>query len=133
MLTKSTEAAIAAMSRLAQSHCGSEPPLTASQIAQDRNLQRPFVAKLLTTLSQQGLIKGTPGPHGGYRLAREPSKISLLDIARCFERAEYPLQCPFGPQYCGGDGPHCPMHDDLSRLREERDRFLSETTLAVFC
>jgi Rrf2 family protein len=133
MLNKSTEAAIAAMSRLAQAQCQGEPPLTATQIAEARNLQRPFVAKLLTVLSQQGLIRGTPGPNGGYRLARERSEISLLQIAQCFERPEHPLQCPFGPGYCGGEGPHCPLHDDLKRLQDDRDAFLRDTTLAVFC
>ena len=133
MLNKSTEAAIAAMSRLAQAYCENDLALTAAQIAEARELQKPFVAKLLTVLSQQGLIKGTPGPRGGYRLAREPSEITLPQITQCFERAEHPLQCPFGPNYCGGDGPHCPLHDDLLRLRDDRDAFLANTTLAVFC
>lgn len=133
MLNKSTEAAIAAMSRLAEAYCKNENPLTAAQIAEARDLQRPFVSKLLSVLSQHGLIIGTRGPRGGFRLAREPSEVTLLQITQCFERAEHPLQCPFGPKYCGGDGPHCPLHDDLVRLRDDRDAFLRQTTLAVFC
>lgn len=133
MLNKSTEAAIAAMSRLAEAYCRDEPPLTATQIAESRDLQRPFVAKLLTVLSLQGLIKGTPGPRGGYRLARTPSEITLFQIMECFERTERPLQCPFGPNFCSGEGPHCPLHEDLLRLRDDRDSFLGETTLEVFC
>ena len=65
MLNKSTEAAIAAMSRLAEV-CDQGTPLTAAQIASNRKLQKPFLAKLLTVLSQAGLIKGVPGPGGGY-------------------------------------------------------------------
>ena len=133
MLSKSTEAAIASMSRLAEAQCHDEPPLTASQIADCRNLQRPFVAKLLTVLSQNGLIVGNRGPRGGYRLARSSAEITLLDIARCFERIDHPLQCPFGPEYCQEGRPRCPVHDDLARLRDERAAFLGNTTLAVFC
>lgn len=135
MLHKSTEAAIAAMSRLAEAFCDDEPPLTAAQIADARDLQKPFVAKLLTVLSQHQLIKGTPGPRGGYRLARAPADITLLQIADCFERKDRQLQCPFGPNYCGSDreSDHCPLHESLVRLRDDRDAFLRDTTLAVFC
>lgn len=130
MLNKSTEAAIAAMSLLAEHH-GEGTPLRAADVAERRHLQRPFVAKLLTQLSQAGLIRGTPGRHGGYVLARPPKSIRLSDIADCFERRP-PLEiCPFGPDYCGTE-PHCPLHDDIVRLRGAMSEFLERTTLDVF-
>ncbi len=131
MLNKSTEAAIAAMSRLAEVHSAGTP-LTAAQIAANRNLQKPFVAKLLTVLSQAELITGVPGPGGGYRLARPPQEITLLDIANCFERKGEMLACPFGPGYCG-EGPHCPIHDDIVAIRDHAREFLETTNLGVFC
>jgi len=131
MLSKSSEAAIAAMSRLAEVYAEGTP-LTAAQLAESRNLQKPFVAKLLTVLSQADLITGVPGPGGGYRLASHPSEITLLDIANCFERKGEVLACPFGPGYCG-DGPHCPIHDDIVAIREHANDFMNKTTLDVFC
>ena len=133
MLSKSAEAAIAAMGRLAQAQCRGEPPLTAVQVAEDRGLQRPYAAKLLTVLSQHGLVIGTPGPNGGYRLARAAAEISLLQIVACFERPNLSSPCMFHPEHCGGDYPPCPLHHGLERLRSERDTFLRETTLADFC
>ena len=132
MFNKSTEAAIAAMSMLARHYDEGKTLVTASQIAEERNLQRPFVAKLLTQLSLMRLINGMPGRNGGYWLARRPSEISLKDIANCFERKEASVPCPFGPGYCG-DGPVCPLHDSITALQEQIDAFLHDTTLDVFC
>ncbi|MBW2528654.1 MAG: Rrf2 family transcriptional regulator [Deltaproteobacteria bacterium] len=131
MINKSTEAAIAAMSLLAEAYDGGKTTLKAADIAEQRSLQKPFVAKLLTQMSQAGLIHGTPGRRGGYTLARPPRRISLLDIADCFER-KGPLEiCPFGPAHCG-NGPKCPLHDDIVRLRDDMCAFLKRTTLDVF-
>ncbi len=64
---KTTQSAIAAMSRLAEQYDGGRTRVSSGDIAATRNLSRPLVAKMLTTLSQAGLIRGSPGPGGGYR------------------------------------------------------------------
>lgn len=129
MFNKSTESAIAAMTSLAEIH-GDRKLLTAGQIAERRQLQRPFVAKLLTQLAAAGLVVGSPGRHGGYALARNPSKIRLLDIALCFER-RITVPCPFGERYCD-HGPRCPIHAQVIALGKQIDRFLVSNTLASF-
>ena len=75
MYGRQTETAIAAMSRLSEVYDGGVTRLSASEIARDRGLQAPSVAKILTTLSQAGLVGGMPGPGGGYALAKEPSEV----------------------------------------------------------
>jgi len=131
MLNRSSGSAIASMSRLAEVYYSDRRTLTATQIAESRKLQQPFVAKLLTTLSQAGLIRGVRGPGGGYSLARPPAQITLLDIAGCFERDKTVVTCPFGPGWCG-DGPRCPLHDDVIALQEHVRVFLAKTTLSTF-
>ena len=134
MFNKSTESAIAAMSLLAEAWCVDKGQrLTATQVAERRGLRKPFVAKLLTILSQAGLVVGSPGPRGGYSLGRSPDGITLLDIAQCFEREHLILACPFGPDYCGNGEEKCPLHDEVVALRAQLDAFLERTTLAVFC
>ena len=70
MYGKQTETAIAAMSRLAEMYTDQPVRQSAIEIADVRGLQRPFVAKILTVLSQAGLVNGTRGP-GGCRPRRE--------------------------------------------------------------
>jgi len=136
MFNRSTEIAIAAMSRLAEAH-GPETRtsevelLTAEAIARDRNLPQPFLAKVLTVLSQRDLVRSVPGRGGGYALARPPEEITLYDIAVCFERFSRPTPCPFGPGHCGGKSP-CPLHDKLYALREQFAAFLRQTPLGLF-
>ncbi len=131
IFNRSTETALVAMSRLAEQYAADGPPLTASQIADDRNVAKPFVAKVLTVLSQRGLVKGNPGRRGGYALAYPPEELTLLDIARCFERLNRPSPCPLGPGRCG-TGSKCPLHDGFSTIQNQIRDFLSGTTLAVF-
>jgi DNA-binding IscR family transcriptional regulator len=39
------------------------------------------------------VLESVPGPAGGYRLAREPSRISLLDIVLAVEGAQPAFRC----------------------------------------
>ncbi len=128
---KTTQYAIAAMSRLAEVYDEGKTRLSSGDIARDRNLPRPIVAKLLTILSQNGLVAGSPGPGGGYALARAPSQITLFQIAVLFERPEEKRTCPFGPGWCGNGQP-CPLHYGLAAIDEQMVNFLTATTLDVF-
>lgn len=127
---KSTQSAIAAMSRLAEVY-DQDLRLSSHDIAKARNLPQPHVAKLLTMLSQFGLVNGAPGPRGGYALAHKPDQISLFDVVAVFERTEDQITCPFGPGWCGNREP-CPLHDKLIDLSQQLETFLRHTTLAVF-
>lgn len=128
---KTTQSAIAAMSRLAEVYDEGKTRLSSGDIAENRNLPKPLVAKLLTILSQAGLVNGSPGPGGGYSLARPPKDISLYDVAELFERTEDKRTCPFGPGWCGRGEP-CPLHEDLVALDERMVTFLRKTHLDVF-
>ncbi|MBL8867965.1 MAG: Rrf2 family transcriptional regulator [Planctomycetia bacterium] len=129
---KTAQTAIAAVSRLAEVYDSvKQVKLNSADIAHKRRLPKPVVAKVLTILSQAGIVNGSPGPGGGYWLARSPEAITLFDIVSLFERAEENVSCPFGPDYCG-TGPHCPLHSDMVRVREFLISFLKTTTFARF-
>jgi Rrf2 family protein len=128
---RTAQSAISAMSLLAERFDGGRTKLNSEDVARVRHLPRPLVAKLLSTLSTAGLVNGTRGPGGGYWLARDPTGITLADIAARFERENEGVLCPFGPDWCGV-GEHCPLHDTLVLFNEQWDAFLRQTTLAVF-
>ncbi len=131
MYGKQTEAAIAAMSRLAEVYDEGQTRLSAVEIADSRSLQRPRVAKVLSVLSQAGLVNGATGPGGGFALARHPSKITIHDVFILFERQNETKQCSFGGGICGR-GQGCPLHDELNAVNNAMDRFLNETTFERF-
>ncbi|MCA9173138.1 MAG: Rrf2 family transcriptional regulator [Planctomycetales bacterium] len=129
---KVAQAAIASMSLLAERYSESLPVrLNSREIAERRKLSQAIVAKVLTTLSQSGLVTGAPGPGGGYALARPPQQITLQQVVSPFDRLEDTLVCPFGEGWCG-NGPQCPLHEQLDSLRSQVTSFLQQTTLAKF-
>lgn len=85
MYGRQSEIAIAAATRLAEVYDGGRTRLSAACIARDKGLRAPFVAKLLTSMARAGLVIATPGPGGGYALARPPASISIQDVVEVFE------------------------------------------------
>jgi Rrf2 family protein len=129
---KTAQTAIAAVSRLAEVyHPTDRVRLNSADIAANRRLPKPVVAKVLTVLSQAGVVAGSPGPGGGYWLARPPEQVTLFDVVSLFERLDDNVSCPFGPDYCG-TGPHCPMHFDMLKVMEQTTTFLRSVTFARF-
>ena len=131
MFGKQTEAAIAAMSRLAEVYDDGKTRLSAADIADARGLQRPRVAKMLSVLSQAGLVVGAPGPGGGFALARHPRDIPFNAVFVLFERQTDSRICPFGGGRCG-EGEACPLHDALHAVHAAMDHFLHDTTFEEF-
>jgi len=127
---KMSGCAVAAVSALAEVHREGST-LSSLHIAESRNLSQPLVAKVLTLLSQHGVVHGTRGPGGGYRLARDPAAITVLEIVELFEGHRDPSSCPFGPGWCGGGEP-CPLHDTLVTISETASSTLGKLDFAAF-
>jgi FeS assembly SUF system regulator len=58
---------------------------SAQELAERVRLELPTVSKLLKQLASAGLIESFRGVNGGYRLAREPARISIADIVIAME------------------------------------------------
>lgn len=114
--SKLAQAGISAVSYLAA--VASDGRLAGSaEIAEARKMSRQMIAKVLTVLSRHGIVEGTPGPSGGYRLARKPAEITMLDVVRVFDNLDERVMCPFGPHWCGNGSP-CPLHDKLVGMHD---------------
>jgi Rrf2 family transcriptional regulator, iron-sulfur cluster assembly transcription factor len=55
-------------------------PASVNAIANRQHLPIPYLEKLLIELRRAGLVKSIRGAHGGYKLAKKPTQISLSDI-----------------------------------------------------
>ncbi|UXN75172.1 Rrf2 family transcriptional regulator [Devosia sp. A8/3-2] len=67
--------------------------LPASALAEYHGVSTSYLLKHLQALSGAGILISVPGPKGGYRLARAPSRISLLDIVLAVEGPEPAFRC----------------------------------------
>ncbi len=131
MFGRQTKCAIASISRLSEVW-DAKSRLSAAQIAKDRGMAQPTVAKILSTLSQAGLVRSIPGPGGGFLLSRAPDQITLFDVIRIFERfLSKPQECMFGAGVCGGAAP-CPLHYRMEIWQRQLGSLLHETTFEDF-
>lgn len=122
--------AIAIASLLAE-RWGRKIRTTSQEAAKIRGISKPLAARILVQLSQVDLVQGTPGPNGGYALARVPMEIRLSEIVSVFQKVEASERCAYGPGWCG-TGKRCPLHDTLTELDQQYLSFLEKTTLDVF-
>ncbi len=122
--------AVAAVSYLAECY-PSGHRANSREIAENRNLSQALVAKILTVLSREKIVNGTPGPGGGYLLNVAPEKLSLADIVLIFEDPESTDMCPYGPDWCGSESP-CPMHDMLVEMQESSVQKMRDTPFSIF-
>ncbi|MCP2342788.1 RrF2 family transcriptional regulator [Actinomadura rupiterrae] len=81
-------------------HCAAslaqlEPGETASaaQLARYFDLPAPYLAKQLQALVKAGILAATTGPRGGFRLGREPDRITLLQIVEAVDGTSPPYEC----------------------------------------
>jgi Rrf2 family protein len=63
-------------------------PVSAKALAARHQLPPRHLEPVLQALVRDGILKGLRGPHGGYELAREPSRITAEDILRAAGSAE---------------------------------------------
>jgi Rrf2 family protein len=69
-------------------HLASVPPdvvVPFREIARKMLVPEDFLAKILKTLVDEGLVRSARGPHGGYALARPSSEINFLEIIEAIE------------------------------------------------
>ncbi|WP_042342260.1 Rrf2 family transcriptional regulator [Calothrix sp. PCC 7507] len=83
-LSCKSEYAILALLEMASYYQNGEP-LQIRQIAAQQNIPDRYLEQLLATLRRGGIVKSQRGSKGGYLLAREPRKITILEILECLE------------------------------------------------
>jgi Rrf2 family protein len=99
--TKSTRYALYAAAEMA---LAGEAPTTVAAVAERYGIPEGALAKVFQQLVRAGLAAGTRGIGGGYRLARPPKKITVLDVMNVFERPRESGACPLHDR----PGQRCP-------------------------
>jgi Rrf2 family protein len=114
---------------LALAAVASEPTrVSARRLADQMAIPARFLPHVLRDLAQAGLVEGRIGRNGGYRLAREPSRITLLEIVEAAEGNGGPPTCVLRGGPCRPDG-RCAVHDPFAAARAAVRERLAATTL----
>ncbi|HUY56103.1 MAG TPA: Rrf2 family transcriptional regulator [Candidatus Nanopelagicaceae bacterium] len=117
------------MTELAKSYGG--PPLSLTEIARREVLPLAYLEQLVAPLRRSGLVEGTRGLHGGYRLARTPEQVTVLEIVELMEGEVAPVEC-LAEGYRSGScerEPECLSRPLWGRLQQAVKQVLGGTTL----
>ncbi len=127
MLSKTGIHAIRAVIALAELPEGAFAGATV--IAQAIQAPKNYLGKLLQMLARDGLLESQKGLGGGFRIARDPRTITLLDVVEPIEHISRWNGCILGRETCSEQNP-CAMHDRWKTVRDAYLVMLGETTIA---
>ncbi len=83
MLSVSEDIAVKAMVSIAAAD--GKHQCSINKISDREKLSREYLAKILKRLVQKGLLISSLGLHGGYKLAKPASEISILDVIEAID------------------------------------------------
>jgi Rrf2 family protein len=81
-VTSKSRYAVVAMAELARS---GERPVPIAQIAERRGMPVQFLEQLFSTLRRDGLLVSQRGVKGGYKLARPPDQITVIEVVQALD------------------------------------------------
>jgi Rrf2 family protein len=102
----------------------------ASELADELDASRGFLAQALTPLVNQGWVRSDPGPTGGYRSVVSLDEVSVLDLVEAVEGGTDVTSCVLEDRACAGGGT-CALHDAWARARGDLLRELAATPLSA--
>jgi Rrf2 family protein len=127
MLTKTGLHAVRAVAVLARLPDGAYAG--AAAVAKEIGAPENYLGKLLQTLAHEGLLQSQKGLGGGFRLARPPRRINLLDVVEPIERLSRWEGCIIGRPECSEINP-CLIHEQWKKVRGNYLKLLTKTTIA---
>jgi Rrf2 family cysteine metabolism transcriptional repressor len=68
-------------------------PVALSAVAEAEMLPLSYLEHLVAKLREAELVSSVRGAHGGYRLAREPAEIGMLEVVEALEGPITPMEC----------------------------------------
>lgn len=112
-------------------------PVSAARLAAGHDLPPAYLNKQLQALVREGILLSEPGARGGFRLARQPDRITLMDVVAAIEGREEAFRCvEIRRDGLGGDCPEdafdhqCAVSTAMGRADIAWRRALSDQTIA---
>lgn len=121
--------------------CEPGRPVSVAALAETMEVSPDYLMQLFVRLRRAGLVKSVRGPRGGFKLARQPSKVSVGDIVRAVEGPIAVTDCVDHREAIGSrrrrraikncaNGANCLSRLVWEKLSIEITRILDATSLA---
>jgi len=123
--SKTTEYAFRIMSHFAQNE---NKLYKSDEVYEELQIPFRYMRRLLTHLSNEGLLTSIQGKFGGYKLAKKLDEINLHDIVQAIDENKKQKECFFGFEKCPLTE-RCSMHDKWKNVQSTINSVLESTTL----
>jgi len=123
MISKTAEYALRAVACMGASL---GRPLSADHLAEQTQVPRRYLSRVLQDLCAAGLVQSRPGPGGGYELCHLPGKITILDIINTVDPIARIKTCPLGLRT---HTKLCPLHAELDRAYAATEKAFANVTI----
>jgi Rrf2 family protein len=125
--TKQVDYGLMAMQYIAE-HQG-EAAVGVKRIADEFGIPAELLAKVLQRLARGGLVVGQSGPHGGYRLVRATSAVTVGQVIRVVEGPVAIVTCMADHGRCA-QASRCTLRKPARKLQAAITELLDRMTLA---
>jgi Rrf2 family protein len=133
-LTKKADYGLMALKYLAEQavltgKTGSASAQSAKDIAEAYHIPPQLLAKILQTLTRQGILVSHAGTNGGYALARSAAEISAFEVIRAIDGPLFITSCITIHGTCDLAG-HCTIKEPLRKVNDSIKELLSGINIA---
>lgn len=102
---------------------------SANEIAEEYGISVTLMAKVLQKLARHGVVAAKHGSSGGYQLAKDPSKISALDVISAIDGPVLITSCVTNHGNCDATE-KCSVREPLRRVNESILNVLGMVTIS---
>lgn len=112
LITRDTDYAIRAICFIARHK---KKLISVSELARELKAPRPFLRKILQILNKKGVLISFKGQGGGFKLARSPRNIFIIDLIEIFQGPLKFNECIFKKKICP-DAKKCALKKEIALI-----------------
>lgn len=101
----------------------------AKDLASQLELPGPYLAKILQSLAQEGILHSVRGPRGGFRLARPAHRVTVGEVVTALEGSDSMSGCVMGFAHCSEHDHPCPLHKAWHDVKAQMDASMTQVTI----
>lgn len=106
--------------------------MTVRQISEQEQIPPPFAYKILKKMNRKGMVEVIRGAGGGYRLSKDASAITLLDLLLVIDGELILNKCQelnYKCEYVECVGEECKIYKEFYRIQLILEKELSSKSL----
>ena len=126
-LSKKADYGLIAMKHLANHR--DQHACSANEIAEEYGISATLMAKVLQKLAKNSLVGAKHGSTGGYQLAKDPGRISALEVITAIDGPVLITSCVTSHGTCDATD-RCSVKEPLRRVNESIMEVLQTVTVA---